>query len=127
MVNPWFLGDTGHPLSWLFIPPSGGIITSLGYIPYCLGTHGLTYTYILYITHFSNHLQSSIPISDNFQMVSLCTSKKMLHRIHIFFIMPYFCYINRGGFQYQKLQTPGYQSGWVGVRPTFKKGISCKF
>ena len=25
------------------------------------------------------------------------------------------------------LQTPGHRSEWVGVRPTFKKGISCKF
>ena len=54
MATKWLthgiLGDTGYPLGWLFIPPSGGIITSLGYIPYRLGTHGLTYTYIYIYT-----------------------------------------------------------------------------
>ena len=38
-----FLGNMRYPLGWLIIP---SIITSLGYIPYCLGTHGLTYTYL---------------------------------------------------------------------------------
>ena len=37
MVNPWLLGDTGYPLGWLFIPPSGR------------GTQGLTCMYAICI------------------------------------------------------------------------------
>ena len=56
IVNPWFPWRYRISPQQSIIapqaPPSCAIITSFGYIPYCLRAHGLTYT--IFIIHFLN-------------------------------------------------------------------------
>ena len=54
-THAFILGDMhmGHPLGWLFVPPLGSALGQYNNQPrvylYRLGTHGLTYIYIIYI------------------------------------------------------------------------------